>query len=127
MTPLEALRALGTGHDVPVETKKRVYGALLASLEVAAATGAIAHVVAKAPSTRPPSPMPMLANAVGLKAILVATGVWLLGGAMGAALYGAMRPQQVRVVYVDRPVPATVTPDTVEQLENLPPAAPSLL
>ncbi len=36
MTPLETLRVLGTGNEAPTESKQRVYGALLASLEAAA-------------------------------------------------------------------------------------------
>lgn len=118
MKPLEVLRALGTGSEPPAETKQRVYGALLASLEVAAMAGATAQVIPKGPVPLPPAPAPLLAGAVGSKALLVATGIWLLGGAMGAALYGALHPQQVRVVYVDRPVLAKDAAEIAKIAEN---------
>ncbi len=106
MTPLEALRALGTGAEAPSEAKQRVHGALLASLEGAAAAAAAAagtSALAKPSTTLPPAPLAVVAGAAGSKTVAIAVGIWLLGGATGAALYGALRPQQVHVVYVDRP------------------------
>jgi hypothetical protein len=108
--PLEALRALGTGSEPPVETKQRVYASLLASLEGAAAAAALATAMPKAPATLPPTAMPALAGIASSKALLIAAGIWLIGGATGAALYGAFQREQVRVVYVDRPVVAFPTP-----------------
>jgi len=103
MTALETLRALGPGEDAPLEAKQRVYGALLASLEVAAAAG-----IAAAP--KPPASVHralLPAGVVDSKTVAIAASIWLLGGVTGAALYGALRPSQVRVVYVERPVPAS--------------------
>jgi hypothetical protein len=106
MTALETLRALGTGNDAPSESKERVYGALLASIEAAALAGATAGAAAlpKPPPSLPPAPL--VAGITGSKTLAVAASIWLLGGVTGAALYGALRPAQVRVVYVDRPAPA---------------------
>jgi hypothetical protein len=104
MTPLETLRALGTGEDAPLESKQRVYGALLASLEVAAAAGIAA--VPKPPASVHPALVP--AGAISVKTAAIAASIWLLGGVTGAAVYGALRPSQVRVVYVERPAPMSV-------------------
>src|SRR4051812_21241464 len=106
MTALEALRALGTAKDAPSESKQRVYGALLASIEAAALAGATAGAAAlpKPPPSLPPAPL--LAGIAGSKTLAIAASIWLLGGVTGAALYGALRPSQVRVVYIDRPAPA---------------------
>ena len=106
MTPLETLRALGTGDEPPLESKQRVYGALLASLEAAAGAAAAASALAKAPATVPP----VIASITSGKALAIAAGIWLIGGATGAALFGAFHPQQVRVVYVDRPVLSSPAP-----------------
>ncbi|HEX7451555.1 MAG TPA: hypothetical protein VF294_04690, partial [Polyangiaceae bacterium] len=59
MTALETLRALGTGSDAPSESKQRVYGALLASIEAAALAGATAGAAAlpKPPPSLPPAPL----------------------------------------------------------------------
>ncbi|HEY5372679.1 MAG TPA: hypothetical protein VIK01_03295 [Polyangiaceae bacterium] len=105
MTALETLRALGTGSDAPSESKQRVYGALVASLEAAALAGATAGATAlpKPPPSLPPAPL--LAGIAGSKTLAIAASIWLLGGVTGAALYGALRPSQVRVVYVDRQAP----------------------
>jgi len=107
MKPLEALRALGTGGEAPAEAKQRVYATLAAS----AAAGA-AQVVAPADGALGasraaavvPSPAPFVGGLSGAKALAVAAGIWVIGGATGAALYGALRPREVQVVYVDRPV-----------------------
>ena len=100
MKPLETLRALGTGGDAPADAKQRVYGALMASLGATAATAGAAALDKSA--TLPPAPL--IAGLSSAKALAVAAGIWLIGGATGAALYGALHPQEVRVVYVDRPV-----------------------
>jgi hypothetical protein len=111
MTPLETLRRLGTGDDAPSESKQRVYGALLASLEAAALAGTAA--LPKPPGSLPPAPL--VAGLAGSKTLAIAASIWLLGGVTGAALYGALRPSQVRVVYIDRPVlAASVAPSTKE-------------
>jgi hypothetical protein len=123
--PLEALRALGAGEEAPAEAKQRVYGALLASLEVAAAAAVIAPGVARVPGSLPPVSPPLLAGIASSKALLVGTGIWLLGGATGALIYGALHPQQVRVVYVDRPVFMNSTPRA--SVEAPPSAAPASL
>jgi hypothetical protein len=102
MKPLETLRALGTGGEAPAEAKQRVYGALMASLGAAAASAG-GSAAAKS-ATLAPAPTPLIAGLTSAKALLVATGIWLIGGATGAALYGVLHPQGVRVVYVDRPV-----------------------
>ena len=102
MKPLEALRALGPGIEPPVQARERVYSALLASLSVAggsAASGAAAAT--KGPASLPPVPTPLLAGVASSKLLSVAAVIWLLGGATGAALYGALRPPSERVVYVD--------------------------
>jgi len=102
MKPLEALRALGTGGEAPASAKQRVYGALMASLGAAAAATAAAEIAKTA--SLPAAPAPLIAGLSGAKAMAVAAGIWLIGGATGAALYGALQPREVRVVYVDRPV-----------------------
>jgi hypothetical protein len=102
MKPLETLRALGTGGDAPSEAKERVYGALMASLGAAAAQTAAAAVAKSA--ILPAAPGPLLAGVTSAKVLAVAAGIWLIGGATGAALYGALERQEVHVVYVDRPV-----------------------
>jgi len=102
MKPLETLRALGTGGEAPSEAKQRVYGALMASVAAAAAATTAATVVKS--GTLPPAPTPLIAGLTGGKIAAVIVGIWLIGGATGAALYGAIHPQEVRVVYVDRPV-----------------------
>jgi hypothetical protein len=102
--PLEALRALGTGGEAPVEAKQRVYGALSASLGGAAATTAVAAAIPKA--TLPPVAAPTLVGFASSKVLLLGAGIWLTGGVTGAALYGAFQREQVHVVYVDRPTTA---------------------
>lgn len=104
MTPLEALRALGPGPEAPTEAKQRVQSALLASLESAALAASAAHN----PRTKPSNAAPTAslgagAGAASSKTVAIALSSWLLGGAMGAALYGALRAPQVQVVYVERP------------------------
>ena len=106
MKPLEALRALGTGGEAPVDAKQRVQAALLASIAAtAAATGATLAAQSAAVSTAPTAAVAgSLAGLTSAKALAIAGGIWLIGGATGAALYGALHRQEVRVVYVDRPV-----------------------
>ena len=98
MKSLEALRALGSGTEAPLEAKQRVYGSVLAALELAAAGSTAATVASKVSSP------PLVAGVTSSKALLVAAGIWLFGGATGALLYGALHPERVRVVYVDHPV-----------------------
>jgi|GEM_PF-917541 hypothetical protein len=118
MTPLETLRALGTGSEAPVQAKQRVYSALLLSLEAAAgAAAAGVAAVPRPPATLPPTPLPVLGGIAGGKTLALAAGIWLLGGATGAALYGALRPQQVRVVYVDQPTPVSLVTSPAKQPE----------
>jgi len=107
--PLEALRALGTGGEAPTEAKQRVYGALMASLGAAAPAAALTKSASVAPA-----PAPIVAGLSNAKALLIASGIWLFGGAVGVALYGVLHAQEVRVVYVDRPVLANsiVAPPT---------------
>ena len=129
MTALETLRALGTGNDAPSESKQRVYGALLASLEAAALAGAGAGATAGAPALPkpPPSlpPAPLVAGIASSKSLGIAASIWLLGGVTGAALYGALRPSQVRVVYVDRPVAAASVSPLAKEPEPSPVASGS--
>jgi len=110
MKPLETLRALGTGGEAPAEAKQRVYGALLASMGAVAATTAAAAVARS--GTLVPAPASLIGGLSSAKALAAAAGIWLIGGATGALLYSALEPQEVRVVYVDRPVLSTsvVTP-----------------
>src|SRR6478609_7769289 len=107
MKSLEALRALGTGGEAPVEAKQRVQAALMASLAAAAAASAGAAGASSAGQSgfvsMGPSAGP-LAGLTSAKALTIAAGIWLMGGATGAALYSALHRQEVRVVYVDRPV-----------------------
>ena len=116
MKPLETLRALGTGGEAPSEAKQRVYGALMASLGAAAAAGSAAAAIAKSASVAP-APASLVAGLSSAKVLLVAAGIWLVGGATGAALYGALHRQEVRVVYVDRPV--------LSNNVSMPPMAPA--
>lgn len=126
MTPLEALRALGTGAEAPSEAKQRVHCALLASLEGAAAgaaAAATATALLKPATPLPPAPPGVLAGTAGSKAVAIAVSIWLLGAATGAALYGALRPQRVQVVYLDRPAQPT-PPVPVKQPEAVLASAP---
>jgi hypothetical protein len=110
MKPLETLRALGTGGEAPVEAKQRVHSALMASLgTVAVTTGAAAGAQS---GTLAPTSAPLIGGLSSAKVLATAAGLWLVGGVTGALLYGALHPQEVRVVYVDRPVLSTsaVTP-----------------
>ena len=102
MKPLETLRALGTGGEAPAEAKQRVYGALMASLGAAASAAAVAKSAAELAG-----PKPLIAGVSGAKLLLIAGGIWLIGGATGAAVYGLFHQPEVRVVYVDRPVLAS--------------------
>src|SRR6478735_10056043 len=113
MKPLEALRALGTGGEAPVAAKHRVQAALIASLGAAVGGTVATAGAASAASTTgqsailsaaPAAGSPLLAGLTSAKALAIAGGIWLLGGTTGAALFGALRPQQLRVVYVERPV-----------------------
>ncbi|HET7543924.1 MAG TPA: hypothetical protein VFK05_28830 [Polyangiaceae bacterium] len=110
MKPLEALRALGTGAEAPADAKQRVHTALMASLAATATAAAAAASAASAASradSLPPAGGARNALPTGLssaKVLAIAGGIWLIGGATGAALFGALQTQQVRVVYVDHPV-----------------------
>lgn len=104
MKPLEALRALGTGGEAPVEAKQRVQAALVASLSAMTASTAAAASAAAGGAGQSGPPVAGLTSS---KVLAIAAGIWLIGGATGAALFGALRPQEVRVVYVDRPAPWT--------------------
>jgi len=108
--PLEALRSLGTGSEPPADAKQRVYGALLASLDGAAAAATIASATPKASATLAPAIAPALTGITGSKLLLIGAGIWLIGGATGAALYGSLQREQVRIVYVDRPVAGPPVP-----------------
>ncbi|MEO7035263.1 MAG: hypothetical protein ABI548_15180 [Polyangiaceae bacterium] len=114
MKPLDALRALGPGSEPPVEVKQRAAGMLFAALEAAAVVSVL---------SKPPAPASVhsaqassLAGMSGSKIVAVAAGIWLAGGVTGAALYRALLPAEVRVVYVERPAaPITATaPSTLE-------------
>jgi|SRR6185369_6458925 len=117
MKPLEALRALGTGGEAPPEAKQRVEAALTASLAAAAAATVVSSAARSAGlASTPPATSPLILGLTSAKVLAVAGGIWLMGGATGAALYGALHTQEVRVVYVDRPVLSSNVP--------APPAAP---
>lgn len=96
--PLEALRALGPGEEAPEASKQRVQTAMFATLAASAAL-----TLPKTASVAPAA-TPLLGGIIGSKAIAVAMGIWLVGGATGAVLYRALHEPEVRVVYVDRPV-----------------------
>jgi hypothetical protein len=105
--PLDALKALGLGSEPPVEVKRRVAGALFATLEAAAVASALAKPPASA--SVHPAPASLLGGVASSKVLAVAASIWLAGGVTGAALYRALRPAEVRVVYVERPAPAIAT------------------
>lgn len=119
MKPLEALRALGTHGEAPLAAKQRVHAALMVSLGTAASA---ASATPAQPRTLTAAPTPVVAGLTGAKALVVAGGIWLMGGLTGAALYGALHTQEVRVIYVDRPVVSNsvTAPPTV-----ISPVAPS--
>src|SRR6188768_990927 len=125
MKPLETLRALGTGGEAPASAKQRVYGALMASLGAAAAATAAAEIAKTA--SLPATPAPLVAGLSSAKALAVAAGIWLIGGATGAALYGALHPQEVRVVYVDRPVFSSNVPAPATSATAVPAASSAAL
>jgi len=127
MTPLETLRALGTGGEPPAEAKQRVAGALFAAIEAAAA-GAGTAAVAKhsvAPSVHAAGTS-LLGGVLGTKVLVVAAGIWLMGGVIGAAVYRAFRPQEVRLVYVDRAA-TPVGPVSVKDPALAPPVASAVI
>ncbi|HTA93880.1 MAG TPA: hypothetical protein VK745_30090, partial [Polyangiaceae bacterium] len=106
MKPLDTLRALGAGDEPPAETKERVAGALFAALDTAASATAASALVKHSvvPASMHPVASSLLGGAAGTKLLAVAAGIWLVGGITGAALYRGLRPQELRVVYVDRPI-----------------------
>jgi hypothetical protein len=93
------------GNDPPLQAKQRVYRAVLDAVELAAANAAANAALINPPGT--PVTLP-IAGIVRSKAVLVAVGIWLVGGGTGAVLYGLLRPEQVRVMYVERPLPSAV-------------------
>ncbi|MET0790444.1 MAG: hypothetical protein ABW061_02895 [Polyangiaceae bacterium] len=118
MKPLDSLRALGPGSEPPAEVKQRVAGALFATLAASALT--------KPPVSASVHPAPSLLGGVASSKVLaVAAGIWLAGGVAGAALYRALRPAEVRVMYLERPAPpiATAVPSAIEPAVEL--SAPS--
>jgi hypothetical protein len=125
MTPLETLRALGTGSEAPSESKDRVRSALLAALTGASVATAAGAVLTKQLATLPPAKGALVAGLTGSKALALAAGIWLFGGVAGVALYGALWPQQVRVVYVDRAVPPFALPKPANEPEKAAPSVPS--
>ena len=124
MTPLEALRALGPGEEPSPEAKERVSSALFAALEAAALANAAAGTAAMPKSGVVPSARPVVASLLGgVAGSKVLTGVvvvWLMGGITGAALYRVLRPSEVRVVYVERPI-ASANPVAIPPVAELVP------
>ncbi len=119
MTALGQLRGLGSGEEPPDGAKERVYAALLSSVQVAAATAAAAAAAAKVDqltdhATREAARGALLSQVGSLKLAALSVGALLLGGVAGAGIYSSLRPADVKIVYVDRPVPLLA-----------PPAAPS--
>lgn len=120
---LPTLRSLGMGNDPPLQAKQRVYRAVLDAIEVAAANASSnAALINRPPSA--PSTLP-IAGLVRSKAVLVAVGIWLFGGGTGAVLYGLLRPEQVRVMYVERPLPSAGAAATAVVTAQEPQAAPA--
>jgi hypothetical protein len=99
MTSLKTLRGLGIGAEPPLASKRRVYDGVLASLPAV-------PTLEQASTPHPPAPS-FVAGLGSARALAIAAGIWLFGGATGAILYGAWRAPQVRVVYVDRPIAAS--------------------
>jgi len=104
--PLQALRELGTGGEAPLDAKQRVHAALMASLAAATVATTLGSVGAHSSAVLPVAPAPLIGGFTSAKALSIAAGIWLIGGATGAALYGALHAPEVRVVYVDRPAVA---------------------
>lgn len=121
MKPLDTLRALGAGDEPPAETKERVAGALFAALDTAASATAASALVKHSvvPASMHPVASSLLGGAAGTKLLAVAAGIWLVGGITGAALYRGLRPQELRVVYVDRPI-------AIGSIAPIAPTAPQL-
>jgi hypothetical protein len=124
--PLDTLRALGTGSEPPAEAKERVAGVLFAALDAAAAATAAAAIAKHpvAPASVHPVAASLLGGIAGTKVLAVAAGIWLVGGITGAALYRGLRPQELRVVYVDRPIAsgAQVSPSALSATATARPA-----
>lgn len=110
MTPLDSLRELGPGEEAPAAAKERVYGALLLSVQAAAAAAAVAKVGELASHAGGETAGGALLGAASAKLAALGLGVLLLGGVAGAGLYGALRPPRVEIIYVDRPVPVRAPP-----------------
>jgi len=109
VTPLEGLRALGPGEETPTAAKERVYAALLLGLQASAvaATGtAIGGLHGQAAGATARGALAQVARA---KLAALGVGILLLGGVAGAGLYSVLRPPSIKIVYVDRPVPAAAT------------------
>jgi hypothetical protein len=120
MTALGHLRALGAGEEPPEGAKERVYAALLASAQVAAAAGAAAAAATAAAKVdqlasqagRDAAGGALLGQLGSGKLAALGVGALLLGGVAGASIYGSLLAPEVKVVYVDRPVPVLVPPAT---------------
>lgn len=130
MTALGQLRALGAGEEPPEGAKERVYAALLSSVQLAAAAGAAAGAAAKVEQLagqagREAAGGALLGHVGSVKLAALRVGVLLFGGVAGAGLYGTLRPPEVKVVYVDRPVPVLVPPATPSSVAVPAPVASS--
>jgi hypothetical protein len=122
MKPLDALRELGEGAAPPTAAKARVYGLVLAGLQ-AATSPAAPHPSPVAPVTATPAAgLPAL---LGRKLLAYGVGLTLAAGVSGAAIYAAVRPPSLKIVYVDRPAPVVTAPSVVSSSAAAP-AVPSV-
>lgn len=111
MTPLEVLRSLGDGEPPPARAKQRVYDAVIAAVGAANVDAPLSRQPQQPTLDSQPTRMNgLLGRAVEAKAAVFASGIFLLGATAGALLYGVIRPPEVRVVYVERPIAAAKTP-----------------
>jgi len=107
MNPLEALRNLGPGSPPPPEVRERVFEQVLS----AAAPINVDHTQGAGPAREG---IELLARLPFLRSKAASLlGAWLLGGGMGAAAYGLLRPPEVRIVYQPAPMSSVVRPATV--------------
>jgi hypothetical protein len=113
VTPLAGLRALGPGEEAPTAAKERVYAALLLGLQASAAAVAGAAVGGLQSQAAGASAGGALERVAKAKLAALGVGVLLLGGVAGAGLYSVLRPPRLKIVYVDRPVPAASTAASV--------------
>lgn len=119
MTPLQALKSLGTGSEPPAAVKQRVRERIAGSLAIASALGAGAGAAAAtvAPARRV-AELGFLASRGKLAA--AALGLWLSGAATGVVAYRAWQGDAEKAPASAHVVPVSVAPSALAAIEPAP-------